>query len=89
MPKTHLDPEHMDALVDVFQEAKRLLSRRGVTDPRQLDLVAHMILKLACDGMPPWLILNEIMPPLSPEDAGLPRDGDRIDLAPDHRPNLR
>ena len=84
MSRSHLDPEHVDALVDVFQEAKRLLSRRGLTNPRQLDLVAHMILKLACDGMPPWLILSEIIPPPSPEDAGLPRTGEKIDLTTRH-----
>jgi hypothetical protein len=82
MSNTYLEPEQVDALVDIFQEAKRLLQRRGVTDRRQLDTVAHMILKLAYDGMPPWLILGEIMPPMSPEDAGLPRQGKNITLVP-------
>jgi hypothetical protein len=83
MSKAYLEPEQVDALVDVFQEAKRLLERRGVTGRRQLDTVAHMILKLAYDGVPPWLILSEIMPPMSPEQAGLPRQGESITLAPD------
>lgn len=83
MSKAYLEPEQVDALVDIFQEAKRLLERRGVTSRRQLDTVAHMILKLAYDGVPPWIILSEIMPPMSPEDAGLPRQGKGITLAPE------
>jgi hypothetical protein len=83
MSKTYFEPEQVDALVDVFQEAKRLLERRGATSRRQLDAIAHMILKLAYEGVPPWLILSEIMPPLSPEEAGLPRQGESITLAPD------
>jgi hypothetical protein len=83
MSKAYLEPEQVDALVDVFQEAKRLLERRGVISRRQLDTLAHMILKLAYDGMHPWLILSEIMPPMSPEDAGLPRQGESIALVPD------
>jgi hypothetical protein len=83
MSKAYLEPEQMDALVSVFQEAKRLLERRGMTSRSQLDTVAHMILKLAYDGMPPWLILNEIMPPMSPEDAGLPGEGESITVMPD------
>jgi hypothetical protein len=82
MSNPYLEPEQVDALVDVFQEAKRLLERRGVTSRRQLDAIAHMILKLAYDGVPPWLILSEIMPPLSPEEAGLPRQGESITLVP-------
>ena len=82
MSKAYLEPEQMDALVDVFQEAKRLLERRGVTNCQQLDTVAHMILQLAYDGMPPWLILSEILPPMSPEDAGLPPEGEQITLVP-------
>jgi hypothetical protein len=82
MSKAYLEPEQVDALVEVFHEAKRLLERRGVTSRRQLDTVAHMILKLAYDGIPPWLILSEIMPPMSPEDAGLPRQGESITVVP-------
>jgi hypothetical protein len=82
MSNPYLEPEQVDALVDVFQEAKRLLERRGTTSRRQLDAIAHMILKLAYDGMPPWLILSEIMPPPSPEEAGLPRQGESITLVP-------
>lgn len=80
MSKAYFEPEQVDALVAVFQEAKRLLERRGVTSRRQLDTVAHMILKLAYDGTPPWLILGTIMPPMSPEDAGLPARGEGITL---------
>lgn len=83
MSTAYLEPQQVDALVEVFQEAKRLLERRGVTSRRQLDAIAHMILKLAYDGMPPWLILGEIIPPLSPEEAGLPRQGESITLLPD------
>jgi len=83
MSKAYLEPEQVDALVDVFQEAKRLLERRGMASHRQLDAIAHMILKLAYDGVPPWLILNEILPPMSPEGAGLPREGESIAVVPD------
>jgi hypothetical protein len=82
MSNPYLEPEQVDALVDVFQEAKRLLERRGVTSRRQLDAIAHMILKLAYDGVPPWLILSEIMPPVSPEEAGLPRQRESITVGP-------
>lgn len=81
MRKAYLEPEQVSALVEVFQEAKRLLGRRGVTQPFQLEAVAHRILQLAGEGMPPWLILAEIVPPLSPEEAGLPLAGQRIALA--------
>lgn len=80
MSKAYLEPEQVDALVAVFQEVKRLLDRRGASSRRQLDTVAHMILKLAYDGMPPWRILGELMPPMSPEEAGLPAEGERIIL---------
>ena len=83
MSKSYLEPEQVDALVEVFQEAKRLLERRGVTSRRQLDTVAHMILELAYEGIPPWLILSEIMPPMSPEQAGLPHEGENITLVPE------
>lgn len=83
MSKPYLEPEQVDALVEVFQEAKRLLERRGASSRRQLDAIAHMILKLAYDGMPPWLILSEIIPPISPEEAGLPRQGESITLVLD------
>ncbi len=83
MSKPYLEPEQVDALVEVFQEAKRLLERRGASSRRQLDTSAHMILKLAYDGMPPWLIRSEIIPPISPEEAGLPRQGESITLVLD------
>jgi hypothetical protein len=62
MSKGYFEPEHVDALVDVFTEAKRLLAQRGVSDPLELEAAAHRILDLAKDGMPPWLILGQIVP---------------------------
>ncbi|MGE3873591.1 MAG: hypothetical protein AB7F74_11610 [Parvibaculaceae bacterium] len=85
MSKFYLQPEQMEALVEVFHEARRLLLRRGITNPRELDAVAHHILHLAYAGVPPWLILGEIMPPMSPEDAGLPYTAERIDLETSNR----
>jgi hypothetical protein len=81
MHRVYIEPEQMNALSDIFHEAKRLLGRQGVTDQGHLDTVARRILILAYADMPPWLILAEIMPPITPEDAGLPRGGERIDLA--------
>lgn len=72
MPKAYFEPENLDALVDVFHEAKRLLERQGVTHPVALDAVARKILGLAYHGMPPWLILGQIIPPMTAEAAGLP-----------------
>jgi hypothetical protein len=81
MPKAYFEPQNLDALVEVFHEAKRILERRGDTHPVILDSVARRILELASSGMPPWMILGEIMPPMTPEDAGLPELGDTINLA--------
>lgn len=80
MRRAYLEPDQVSALVDVFHEAKRLLERHGVVERYQLDAIAHRILLLASEGMPPWLILGEIMPPLSPEEAGLPLTGREITL---------
>jgi hypothetical protein len=52
----------LNALAEVFAEARRRLSISDINDPAKLDLVAHRILSLASDGMPPWLILREIAP---------------------------
>jgi hypothetical protein len=81
MRRAYLEPDQVSALVDIFQEAKRLLERHGTVQPYQLDAVAHRILQLASEGMPPWLILAEIMPPLSAQEAGLPLTGREITLA--------
>ena len=82
LAKEYFEPENLDALVEVFHEAKRLLERRGVTHPTILDAMARKILSLAYEGWPPWLILNEVIPPMSPEDAGLPRSEEAIILGP-------
>jgi hypothetical protein len=86
MRRAYLEPDQVSALVDIFQEAKRLLERHGTVQPYQLDAVAHRILQLASEGMPPWLILAEIMPPLSPEAAGLPLNGHQITLVSQNHP---
>jgi hypothetical protein len=72
MPRAYFEPEHFNALADVFCEAKRILKLRGVSEPAIFDAVAIRIFALASQGLPPWLILNEIMPPMTPEAAGLP-----------------
>ncbi len=69
---TYFEPERLDALVEVFDEAKRILVRRGVTHQAVFDAVARRILALAYEGIPPWVILSEVLPPPSPEQAGLP-----------------
>jgi hypothetical protein len=81
MPRAYFDPQHLDALVEVFHEAKRLIERRGATHPVAMDAVARRILELAYTGMPRWLILAEIIPPMTSEDAGLPEASDMINLA--------
>jgi hypothetical protein len=72
MRKTYLEPEHFDALVDVFHEAQRLLKQHGRAQTDQAA-IARRIIRLALDGLPPSLILNKILPPMSPEQAGLPQ----------------
>ena len=88
MPKAYFEPENLNALVEVFNEAKRLLERRGISDPDQLDFVARHILDLAYHGHPPWTILNKVLPPLSAEEAGLPKKPAeeliRLDLVEGH-----
>ncbi len=66
MPKAYFEPENLVALAEVFAEARRRLSISDFNDPAKLDLVAHRILSLASDGMPPWLILREIAPQVEP-----------------------
>ena len=72
-PKAYFEPENLDALVEVFTEAKRLLKRQKINDPDQLDEIARHIFDLAAKGDPPWSILNKVIPPLSVEEAGLPK----------------
>jgi hypothetical protein len=72
MPQTYFEPENLKALVEVFHEAKRILQRRGSADPVMLDWTARRILNLAAQGLPPSVILAEILPPITPEAAGLP-----------------
>ncbi|WP_119271634.1 hypothetical protein [Taklimakanibacter deserti] len=62
MPKAYAASENLDALIEVLHEAKRILEGQGVTDRAELDAVALGILSLAYKGVPPRLILGEIMP---------------------------
>jgi len=62
MPKAYFEPENLNALIEVFTEAKRRLNIQDVNDPTKLDWVAHRILSFAADGMPPQTILQEIAP---------------------------
>lgn len=80
MPKAYFEPEHLDALVEVFREAKQNLRRRGITDAVTLDWIARRILSRAGQGLAPRAILAEIIPPVTPEAAGLPsfRGGEKI-----------
>lgn len=58
MPKAYFDPENLNALIEVFTEAKRRLNRQDINDPTKLDFVACRILSLAADGMSPEMILR-------------------------------
>lgn len=60
MPKAYFEPENLAALAKVFAEIKTRLNSQDVNDPTKLDLIAHRILNLAAEGLPPWLILQEI-----------------------------
>jgi hypothetical protein len=57
MPRAYFEPESLQALARVFQEAHKILENRNEVDPATLDLVAHRILALASNGMPPAAIL--------------------------------
>ena len=72
MPKAYIEPEHMNALAEVFHEAKRLLEHRGITGSAELDSVARRIIDLARQGAPAWIILSEICPPLTQETGPMP-----------------
>ena len=60
MPRAYFEPESLDALAEVFAEAKRRLNARDVNDATTLDLIASRILRLAADGLSPSMILGEI-----------------------------
>ena len=62
MPKAYFEPETLNALIEVFTEAKRRLNSQDINDPSRLDLVAARIFGLAAQGKPPWMILEEIAP---------------------------
>lgn len=64
MPRAYFEPESLDALAEVFAEAKRRLN--NINDPTTLDLLASRILGLAADGLSPWMILREIVEQDSP-----------------------
>lgn len=87
MPKAYFEPENLNALVEVFTEAKRRLNSKDFNDPTKLDLVAHRILTLASDGMPPWMILREIAPQIDQGfgkgDAPARDDDKPDDVGPD------
>jgi hypothetical protein len=61
MPRAYFEPESLDALAEVFAEAKRRLNAKDINDPMTLDLVASRILALAAEGLSPWMILKEIV----------------------------
>ena len=60
MPRAYFEPESLDALAEVFAEAKRRLNSKDINDPTALDTVASRILALAAEGLPPSMILREI-----------------------------
>jgi len=62
MPRAYFEPESLDALAEVFAEAKRRLNVQDIKiNPTTLDLLASRILRLAADGLSPWMILREIV----------------------------
>jgi hypothetical protein len=61
MPRAYFEPENHQALARVFREAREILENRNEVDPATLDLVAHRILALAADGMPPAAILAKAL----------------------------
>lgn len=69
MPKTYFEPENLNALVEVFTEVKRRLNSQDINDPTKLDLIAHHILRLAADGIPPWTILKQIGSQIETKDG--------------------
>ena len=61
MARAYFEPENLQGLARVFQEAREILENRNEVDPATLDLVAHRILALAADGMPPAAILAKAL----------------------------
>ena len=62
MPKAYFEPENLNALIEVFTEAKRRLNSQDINDPARLDFIASRILALAANGVHPSMILQEIAP---------------------------
>jgi hypothetical protein len=61
MSRAYFEAESLQALARVFQEAREILENRNEIDPATLDLVAHRILALASNGMPPASILAKAL----------------------------
>jgi hypothetical protein len=61
MPRAYFEPKSLDALAEVFAQAKRRLNPADINDPMTLEALASRILRLAADGHSPWLILREIV----------------------------
>jgi hypothetical protein len=70
MPKAYFEPQNLQALVEVFEDAHRLLKARGQDSAEIRDRVARRIFELAAQGCSPWQILREVIP-MSPADVGL------------------
>jgi len=70
MPKAYFEPENLDALAEVFCDAKEILQARGQDSPEIRDQAAKRILEIAAKGTPPSTILREIIP-MSAADAGV------------------
>ena len=69
VPRAYFEPESLNALAEVFSEAKRRLSAKDINDPETLDIVASRILRLAADGLSPWIILREMADQESTQDG--------------------
>jgi hypothetical protein len=71
MAKAYFEQENLDALSEIFRDARKLLQARGLDSPDTRDQVARRIFELAGQGMSPRAILREIIP-MSATEAGLP-----------------
>lgn len=87
MPKAYFEPENLDALAEVFHDAKEILQARQQDSPEIRDQVARRILELAANGTHPRTILREIIP-MSPADAGVP-NGTQDDIVLREKANAR
>ena len=76
MPKAYFEPQNLRALVQVFEDAHRLLKARGQDTDEICGRVARRIFELAAQGNSPWQILRELIP-MSPADLGLRIPPDR------------